>query len=433
MRILLTGDLHLGRSSSGVSAASAGTRAADVWERVVDQAIQRDVTVVLVSGDLIDHSNRFFETTGPLSQGLRRLAASGIRTLAVAGNHDHGVLGSVAKSCAGPEHGFQLLGEGGIWEEVQVKRGGRTLRVVGWSFPAESHSRDPMENFPVALPPGPPVLGLVHGDVDSTGSRYAPMREAALSAAPVAGWLLGHIHAPGFRGRPGGPWILYPGSPQALDPGERGVHGVWISEVLESTITAPALIPISSVRYECISLDAGGVSDETGLRIRLRDELSSWAERAREEGGSDLNTLVADLVVEGMTPMADRINSCLETLGELRELDTSIAIEVRKSANQTVLPVDLEAIARGNSLASILARLILELESGASSKAVEEVLAVGQSAVSALSLGSRVQNGDQEVPLKFGPEEVRRSALPAARKLLSGLLANSTPPGEDPA
>jgi len=114
---------------------------------------------------------------------------------------------------------------------------------------------------------------LVHGDLDAAGSRDAPLDGNRLAAKPVAGWLLGHIHAPRLLNEPGRPWVLYPGSPQGLDPGEEGVHGVWIADVLPTTIACPVEVPISTVRHERIVINVGGVENENGLRIRLREEL----------------------------------------------------------------------------------------------------------------------------------------------------------------
>jgi DNA repair protein SbcD/Mre11 len=87
VRVLLTGDLHLGRLSSSVFGGCAVHRAADAWERIVDLAIQQGLSSVVLGGDLLDQSNRFFEAAGPLPRGLRRLTAKTISTIAVTGRH----------------------------------------------------------------------------------------------------------------------------------------------------------------------------------------------------------------------------------------------------------------------------------------------------------------------------------------------------------
>src|SRR5690625_108199 len=81
MKILCTGDLHLGRRSSRLPEHIDGRAhsSASAWGRVVDLAIAERVDLVLLSGDLIDDANRFYEALGPLEVGLRRLATAGDR------------------------------------------------------------------------------------------------------------------------------------------------------------------------------------------------------------------------------------------------------------------------------------------------------------------------------------------------------------------
>jgi len=423
MRILLAGDLHLGRSSSSVRGDCAGHRAADVWQRLVDLAIEQGVGAVILSGDLVDQSNRYFEAIGPLANGLRRLAAQEISTIAVAGNHDYHVLPGLAQQYADEKHRFTLLGQGGNWECHPVARGGQTVfRVVGWSFPAESHDRDPLDAFPANLPDDLPVLGLVHGDLDARGSRYAPLSGAALRAKPVAGWLLGHIHAPHCDSQAGAPWLLYPGSPQALDPGEQGAHGVWVAEVTPTAITLPVQVALSSVRYEGVTVNADSVADAQELRVRLRDRLRAEAETARQAGGESLRQLVVDLVIEGAAALAAReVDQVMEELREARELDTAVAVEVRKTDNRVVPPLDLEGLARGKALPGILARLVLDLEAGRNSEAVERVRARARRAVNDLTFMSQVREGDSESTFQLSDDALRQSLIQAARKLLGSL------------
>src|SRR5690606_1937215 len=94
VRILCAGDLHLGRRSSRVpwDGDGAAGSCAEAWMRLVECAIRERVDLVALSGDLVDHDNRWFEAFGPLERGLKRLADAGIPVYAVAGNHDYDTL-----------------------------------------------------------------------------------------------------------------------------------------------------------------------------------------------------------------------------------------------------------------------------------------------------------------------------------------------------
>ncbi len=92
-----------------------------------------------------------------------------------------------------------------------------------------------------------PTLVMVHGDLNVTDSVYAPLPRAQMLAKGISGWLLGHIHAPMIDEPKDRCFILYPGSPQALDPGEQGVHGAVIVEFDSGRRLPIRHIPLSTV------------------------------------------------------------------------------------------------------------------------------------------------------------------------------------------
>ena len=231
---LVTGDLHLGRRSARLPAALANDRrgsAVAAWERVVQLALDRRVEAVVLTGDVVDRENRYYEAVGPLAAGISRLAAAGIDTVAVAGNHDFDVLPRLARVLGEPR--FRVLGAGGSWQRAALERDGRpVLCFDGWSFPDLAFSTDPLDSYSPA-PCDTPVLGVVHGEVGVVASRYAPLAVPRLRAAPVAAWLLGHIHRAGpipgagsARALPrlaAGPRCRRRGGPRRLD--HRGGRG----------------------------------------------------------------------------------------------------------------------------------------------------------------------------------------------------------------
>ena len=109
VKILSTADLHIGRTPTRVpDAVRTQSSCARMWSAVVELAIREEVDLVTLSGDVVDHANRFFEATGPLETGIAQLAAAGIDTYAVAGNHDYDVLPRIVDA-VGTDR-FHLLG-----------------------------------------------------------------------------------------------------------------------------------------------------------------------------------------------------------------------------------------------------------------------------------------------------------------------------------
>ena len=54
---------------------------------------------------------------------------------------------------------------------------------------------------------------------------------------------------------------MYPGSPQALDPGEPGPHGAVLLEVAGGRVGSAERVPLSTVRYDEIAVDVSGVKE----------------------------------------------------------------------------------------------------------------------------------------------------------------------------
>lgn len=381
MKILCTGDLHIGRRSSKVPDEQARRQTpAVVWELMVAWAIEQGVDVMALTGDVVDRANRFFEAIGPLERGLKRLVEASIDVVAVSGNHDFDVLPRLVDTIGSKR--FHLLGRGGAWQEIHLARGGETLRVQGWSFPSEHHAESPLASYTAlassrdrAEHAGPTIL-LTHGDLDSTASRYAPVTRRELAALPVTVCLLGHVHKPLYESNATGPAVLYPGSPQALDPGETGKHGPWLLEFAGSTIRSARQIPLSLIRYEELLVDVTDAVElaevQTTLSVAVRKRL---AEIARD--GGPLELLSLRLTLAGRTPLHHRLPRDLTgQLTDFRPSHENILALVEKVRFATRPAIDLQELSRAHDAPGMLARLILDLQSGEHHADVEHLTGV---------------------------------------------------------
>jgi DNA repair exonuclease SbcCD nuclease subunit len=422
MKILCSGDLHLGRRSSRLPDGVDGRvhSATAAWSALVELAIDERVDLVALSGDVVDRENRYFEAFGPLERGVRRLAAAGIAVVAVAGNHDFDVLPKLAPSLG---KSFRLLGAGGRWEGLTIPRDGRpALHLVGWSFPAE---RVPVSPLAGGLPPlpgdGAPVLGLLHADLDQPGSPYAPVASGELRAAPVWFWLLGHVHAPRLHEEPGAAPLLYPGSPQALDPGETGVHGAWLLELAQDRPPVARHLPLSTVRYDSVEVDVTGVAEWDELDRRVAEGVRAHVQRVAEAGCGPLRHLSARVRVTGRTPLHRFVEARLrERLPELDPEHGAVRGHVERVEAATRPAVELDELARGGDAPGVLARFVLALE-GDRLDAGQERLLNDLAARSA-----EVRRARPYQPLADGqlaPEALRGLARRQALLLIDALLA----------
>ena len=366
MKILLAGDVHIGRRSSRIPKNFGGLQhsSAQAWLRIVDLALKERVDLVALSGDLVDHENRYFEAYGPLEKGLRRLEEAGVETVAVLGNHDWDTLDRFA---AGSGFGrFHVLGQEGRWEDFHLDRGDdRRIRVLGWSFPSGQVFENPLNSLQYSLEDQTPVLGLVHTDLNQAGSPYAPSMLTDFRRFDLSLWVTGHQHKPGLFDDSSGPIVVNTGSPQAMDPGEPGPHGAWIVELLPGRRPKPLFLPLSTVRYERTAVRLEGRESPE----EIADLATGQVRKALAKAGDNaphLELLTLRMSLTGRTPHHHRLAGLLKDLGEdLKIANDRITAVVEKFELETRPAVDLEALAaKPQGLPGLLARLLLDLESG---------------------------------------------------------------------
>ena len=359
-RLLVSGDLHLGRYPSRVPPGDPALTVEAVVRSLVDQAIERRVDAVVLTGDVADQSNKYFEAFGVLERALHRLVDAGVPVVAVAGNHDHDVLGSVAEA-VGP--GVRVLGRGQTWESVAIERGGReAVRLWGWSFAGPYVHASPLDTLPADLG-DVPAVGVVHADLDAPGSRYAPVALGRLWATGASAWLLGHVHAPRAETRDG-QLVLYPGSPQPLDPGEPGAHGAWLVEVAEDGRATAEPVPLATVRYDALSVDLDGAADATEVRERAARALREHAEAVREASPA-VRRAVVRLALTGRTAAYRAVERVAAELADGAETAAGGLVVAVDRVDDLARPaLDLASLAAGSGPVATLAALARRLEAG---------------------------------------------------------------------
>jgi hypothetical protein len=211
-----------------------------------------------------------------------------------------------------------------------------------------------------------PSIGILHCDLDSADSPYAPVTREQLRAQPVALWLLGHIHRPSYIASSSGAGWLYPGSPQAMDPGESGVHGPWIIEVEPAGSVKARQLAMSRVRYEPVTVDLEAASAYEDLRRIVTTELRRTAAAWASEGGA-LEHLLMRLSLTGATELCGQIAQYEDQLCGDFEIPIPASggtARIESVVNLTRPAIDLEAIAQRRDPTGVLARWLLDLKAG---------------------------------------------------------------------
>jgi DNA repair exonuclease SbcCD nuclease subunit len=301
-RIVAIADAHLGRAHyHAVNEQGLNQREADFaasWHRAVDAALALDPDAVLVLGDLFDIPRPSYRAFREGAKGLRRLAASGVPTCAISGNHDTTRLRESGTPYAVladtfPEVRFVYRG---AWEAVDLLPGLRIHAVPHCA--GEGELKEQVAEAAAARSPDHLNLLITHAAVTVLSRRYTygDVNELEVDLATLdAGFdriLLGHFH--NFAKVAPNAW--YPGStdtfsfgdlPQGDEPEVKGVLSLETTGGRVRHHPVPGGRPMRTYRVDAFDLDLGEVYDavarvaepgETdGAVVRL------WVNQARPE------------------------------------------------------------------------------------------------------------------------------------------------------
>ncbi|HCX99655.1 MAG TPA: DNA repair exonuclease [Bacteroidales bacterium] len=375
LKIIATGDIHIGRSSSAIQENTEISATKNTWIRIVEWSISNQVDIVVLTGDIIDRDNRYFEAIGPLQAGFEKLKAANISVYMVAGNHDYDVLPQIITTKKNDN--VHLLGMNGKWELKTFSKEGKKIQFVGWSFPNRYVSEDPLKSFSIDnLDPNIPTIGLVHGEVDTPDGRYAPIDSNGFRNKPVDVWILGHIHKHHFINE-GNPKVFYPGSPHALSPKETGNHTPLLLTVSAKDDINIQMAPlVSPVRYENISIDITGSDDKLSLLKSIVSGIDNDANSKIKELES-VSFLVYDITLTGQHGDIKKLEEWIEPLTKdyNPEIETETKLSVRKVITENIKPKveNLEELAKQTSPVGILAKAILAIQNGENSEFIEGI------------------------------------------------------------
>lgn len=294
LTMLHLADLHLGwkpRDWPANKAAQRQRRRDLVLERAVDVALERDVHLVVIAGDL-------FETYQPddavlhaaLAQ-LERLVDAGVAVVTLPGNHDE----ITYPTCVYRVHADRWPGRLVTNPRPErlgplQTRGGDvwlySLAYVGGITPA----RTPLRDFPARKGDGV-HLAMFHGTLGGgLGERSLPLDPSALGAMGYDYVALGHIHKPGTH-RVGATPAVYPGCIEGKgfdDPGVPAFTLVRFDEGRVSTEQVQAAIqPIRTLEIDLTQID-----EPEALREQIRAQADADAiQRVRLTGSLHMSEL----------------------------------------------------------------------------------------------------------------------------------------------
>ncbi|MFH0916441.1 MAG: DNA repair exonuclease [bacterium] len=367
-RFIHAADLHLDTPFQGLAQVSPEAAALlrdaslKAFDAVVRLALEREVTFVLLAGDLYDGEQRGVRAQLRFLEGVERLAGHGIRTFVVHGNHDPLGGWSAVRHWPGEVTIFDSEEVVGIPVEIA---GRCAATVFGLSY----GRRDVTENLALRFSrtgtrdPGAGLrIGLLHCSVGDQPdhSPYSPCSLADLVGADIDYWALGHIHRSAVL-REGGPWVVYPGNTQGRSPkpAEAGVKGVAVVEVEGAEIRSLEFVPVDLVRFLDLRLDVTSLGEVTDLG-GLRSALLRKAVELREQNVG--RALLVRTTLEGRGPLHHDLAPAGATSDLLHELQDALSdadppVWWEGVRDQTRPDIDLDRVRARDDFASNLLTL----------------------------------------------------------------------------
>jgi len=372
LKLLAVGDMHLGRRPSrlpeDLNARARELSPAGAWKRLVERAIDEQVDVVALAGDVVEREDDFYEAYRELSAGVSRLAEAGIRVVGVAGNHDVKVLPRLVQDL----DDFELIGQQGEWQPWQYDNGSERLTLWGWSFPREQVRHSPLAGVSFERKPGV-NLGLLHCDRDQMSSVYGPVSGSELRQAGLDGWLLGHIHVPDALSAtaPSG----YLGSVSGMDPGEPGDHGPWLLSIERGQIQSLSQWVLAPLRWEPVRLDLSELPEAEEARALLARRLVALDARLND-CAIPPKAVGLRLRLTGRTRFAEAVQELLQA-----EQGSDVSADgggcyyfIEKVINATQPQIPLQTLAERSDPPGLLAQRLLLLERPADDDARRQLI-----------------------------------------------------------
>jgi len=275
-RFLHTADLHIDSPLTGLAArddrmlekVQRATR--EALQRMVDLAIQQQVAVFLIAGDLFDGDWKDMRSGQWVAAQMRRLEQAGIQVVYLRGNHD--AVSQIEQKVRWPKNVQELSVE----QPETISLDDHGISIHGQGFADRSVPFDLAAQYPDKVP-GHFNIGMLHTSL--TGSElhatYAPTTLDVLKSKGYDYWALGHIHLRNHQPICADPYVTYSGNPQGRHIREPGEKGCLVVEVDGDRLVDVAFHPTDSLRWRELLISIENIEDEDALLSELARQLNT--------------------------------------------------------------------------------------------------------------------------------------------------------------
>ena len=210
----------------------------------------------------------------------------------------------------------------------------KNLVIHGGAFTGPEQPEGFLSGF-AAPADGKVHIGLLHGELAPSETRYDPLRREEIAESGLAYLALGHVHKGMEPQRCGATLWAWPGCPEGRGFDETGEKGVLCGTVSDDGTVEASFVPFARRRYEIVEADVTG-----------RTALEAAEQVIRGDTRRDLYRII-------LTGESDGAVNARAVESALRE--RFYALEVR---DETRMAVDVWAGAGEDSLRGIFLRTL---------------------------------------------------------------------------
>lgn len=218
-----TGDLHIGRQFhfQHNSDIFGRNKRVDIWntfDKILNMAEKNQIDLLLIAGDFFDSAEIDVNEMHRAAHQIKRLTHT--KVVILPGNHDYYSGISIYGLIDWPEN--VVIFKSGKMDSVYFPE--LETEIFGFGWQKNTYNEMPYKKE-ISLSETRNNILMLHGDVYRKQSDYMPLNVADYDHFDYVA--LGHIHKPDMIT----PRMAYCGSPEALDFGEKGNHGIIIGQI----------------------------------------------------------------------------------------------------------------------------------------------------------------------------------------------------------
>lgn len=255
MKIIHTGDIHIGSAFAFLDSEKARLRQAEItdgFRRLCTYARENKIEVVLIAGDLFDGNALSPQNKGEVFAAIA--AAAPTAFFYVSGNHDDEFYAQKPL----PQN-LHLFSQNHGWQAYHLAENITVTGMDTRNFSMEKFANIPLDNSRFNIL-------LLHGDIhQNTGKESIPL--SLISSAPIDYLALGHIHKPdlqcvpfGTRGK-----YRYCGCLEGRGFDETGARGFFLLEIVNGRLQDEKFYSIATREVCEVRVDITGCTSYAAL------------------------------------------------------------------------------------------------------------------------------------------------------------------------